>query len=223
MRRLIVLMVVAAASAGAVGQARSQQIELDGPAVFLRGVGFSITMTAPTATAPVRVTARFADGRLLADTVIAPGSSVGLGDVVVERGSAAPLRFTAAGEVSLMARPALPGWFRILPPLGALAMASILSEVSCSLFAGARLAGLAAADDVTAACADDADRIRAVISEQLGAEAVIPSNPSRAGAIPMDEELYKERHLIECVRPAHSDQWRSGPHSTKSNATGASH
>jgi hypothetical protein len=38
----------------------------------------------------------------------------------------------------------------------------------------------------------------------------------------MDEELYKERHLVECVRPAHSDQWRSGPHSTKSNATDAS-
>ncbi|MCH7715241.1 MAG: Na+/H+ antiporter NhaC family protein [Gemmatimonadetes bacterium] len=136
MRRLIVLMVVAAASAGAVGQARSQQIELDGPAVFLRGVGFSITMTAPTATAPVRVTARFADGRLLADTVIAPGSSVVLGDVVVERGSAAPLSFTAGGEVSLMDRPVLPGWVSILPPLVAIGLALMLREVIVSLFAG---------------------------------------------------------------------------------------
>ncbi len=96
-------------------------------------------------------------------------------------------------------------------------------QVHDSLFAEALLAGLDAADYVIADCAYDADRIRAVIAEQLGAEAVIPSNPSRAGAIPMDEELYKERHLIECVRPAHSDQWRSGPHLTKSNATGASH
>ena len=28
--------------------------------------------------------------------------------------------------------------------------------------------------------------------------AVIPSNPSRAQAIPYDAELYKERHLVEC-------------------------
>jgi transposase len=33
----------------------------------------------------------------------------------------------------------------------------------------------------------------------LAAEAVIPSTPSRAGAMPMDAHLYKERHLIECV------------------------
>ena len=71
-------------------------------------------------------------------------------------------------------------------------------QVHDSLFAEALLAGLDAADYVIADCAYDADRIRVVIAEQLGAEAVIPSNPSRAGAIPMDEELYKERHLIEC-------------------------
>ena len=47
-------------------------------------------------------------------------------------------------------------------------------------------------------CAYDADRIRTVIDAQLGAVAVIPSNPSRAGALPTDEEIYKERHLIEC-------------------------
>ena len=41
-------------------------------------------------------------------------------------------------------------------------------------------------------------RNRTVIDKQLGAVAVIPSNPSRAGVIPMDEEVYKERHLIEC-------------------------
>ena len=136
MRRLIVLMVVAAGSAGAAGQAHSQQIELEGPAVFLRGVGFSITMTAPAATAPVRVTARFADGRLLVDTVIDPGSSVVLGDVVVERGSAAPLSFTAGGEISRMDRPLFPGWVSILPPLVAIGLALILREVIISLFAG---------------------------------------------------------------------------------------
>ena len=66
------------------------------------------------------------------------------------------------------------------------------------MFAEALLEGFGAADYVIADCAYDADRIRAIISEQLCAEAVIPSNPSRAGAIPMDEELYKVRHLVEC-------------------------
>ena len=34
--------------------------------------------------------------------------------------------------------------------------------------------------------------------EAAGAIAVIPNNPSRAIKRPFDEELYKERHLIEC-------------------------
>ena len=71
-------------------------------------------------------------------------------------------------------------------------------QVHDSLFAEALLEGFDAADYIIADCAYDADRIRVVIDEQLGAVAVIPSNPSRAGALAMDEELYKERHLIEC-------------------------
>ncbi len=71
-------------------------------------------------------------------------------------------------------------------------------QVHDSLFAEALLEGFEAASFVIADCAYDADRIRIVIAEQLGAEAVIPSNPSRAGALSMDEELYKERHLVEC-------------------------
>jgi len=71
-------------------------------------------------------------------------------------------------------------------------------QVHDSLFAEALLAGFEAADYVIADCAYDADRIRTVIDEELGAVAVIPSNPSRAGALPIDKEIYKERHLIEC-------------------------
>ena len=71
-------------------------------------------------------------------------------------------------------------------------------QVHDSLFAEALLEGLDAVDYIIADCAYDADRIRAVIVQQLGAVAVIPSNPSRAGAYPIDDELYKERHLIEC-------------------------
>lgn len=43
----------------------------------------------------------------------------------------------------------------------------------------------------------DADPFRARIAAQ-GAEAVIPSNPSRSTRIGHDRHLYKERHLVEC-------------------------
>jgi len=43
----------------------------------------------------------------------------------------------------------------------------------------------------------DADHFRARLDD-AGMAAVIPSNPSRAQAIPYDAELYKERHLVEC-------------------------
>lgn len=43
----------------------------------------------------------------------------------------------------------------------------------------------------------DANRFRARLDE-ADVTAVIPSNPSRAQAIPHDAELYKERHIVEC-------------------------
>jgi len=43
----------------------------------------------------------------------------------------------------------------------------------------------------------DADHFRARLDD-AGIAATIPSNPSRARAIPYDADLYKERHLVEC-------------------------
>ncbi len=43
----------------------------------------------------------------------------------------------------------------------------------------------------------DADHFRHAIV-RAGAVAVIPNNPSRAKKHPIDRQLYKERHLIEC-------------------------
>ena len=43
----------------------------------------------------------------------------------------------------------------------------------------------------------DADPLRPAIAEK-GAVAVIPNNPSRARKHPLNKQLYKERHLIEC-------------------------
>jgi transposase len=50
---------------------------------------------------------------------------------------------------------------------------------------------------VLADAAYDADHFRTAIAH-AGAVAVIPNNPSRATKHPLDRQLYKERHLIEC-------------------------
>jgi transposase len=54
-----------------------------------------------------------------------------------------------------------------------------------------------AADVIMADTAYDADHFRDRI-EQIGAIAVIPNNPSRSIKHPLDADLSKERHLIEC-------------------------
>ena len=58
------------------------------------------------------------------------------------------------------------------------------------------IAGLSA-DWVMGDTAYDADHFRRDIAA-IGAEAVIPSHPSRASKYPLDKALYKERHLVEC-------------------------
>jgi transposase len=50
---------------------------------------------------------------------------------------------------------------------------------------------------VLADTAYDADHFRDDIAAR-GAQAVIPSHPSRALKFPLDQDLYKERHLVEC-------------------------
>ncbi|MFV0293431.1 MAG: transposase, partial [Paracoccus sp. (in: a-proteobacteria)] len=53
------------------------------------------------------------------------------------------------------------------------------------------------ADIVMADTAYDSDALRQVISDK-GAIAVIPNNPSRALKYPLDQDLYAQRHLVEC-------------------------
>lgn len=53
------------------------------------------------------------------------------------------------------------------------------------------------AEVVIADAAYDADHIREAVAA-IGAKAVIPSSPSRAGKLPLDRHLYAERHLVEC-------------------------
>lgn len=53
------------------------------------------------------------------------------------------------------------------------------------------------AEVVMADTAYDSDRLRKTIAAK-GAKAVIPNNPSRALKYPLDNQLYAQRHLIEC-------------------------
>jgi transposase len=55
----------------------------------------------------------------------------------------------------------------------------------------------APAEFVIADAAYDADHIRGAAAA-MGAEAVIPNNPSRALKHPLDKHLYAQRHLVEC-------------------------
>src|SRR5262245_17988441 len=53
------------------------------------------------------------------------------------------------------------------------------------------------AEWVLADTAFDADHFRADV-KAINAQAVIPSHPSRAQKLPLDIDVYKERHLVEC-------------------------
>ena len=62
----------------------------------------------------------------------------------------------------------------------------------------ALLSGLQGVGHVIADAAYDADALRTVIADNLGASAQIKANPSRAIAPPIDWRLYEERHPVEC-------------------------
>jgi hypothetical protein len=99
MRERIALMVALAAISWPADASAFQQIELAGPAVFLKNVRFAVTVSAPSALQPSRVVLRFADGTQLTDTTIAPLGSVVVGGVVVERSAQMPIEAVVDGEV----------------------------------------------------------------------------------------------------------------------------
>jgi transposase len=86
-----------------------------------------------------------------------------------------------------------------------LAVRGLGLPVRCLLTAGQRhdiTQAKALIDDLPAEwvlgdTAFDADHFRADIAA-IKAQAVIPSNPSRSLKLPLDEHIYKERHLVEC-------------------------
>ena len=136
MRRLTVLAAALVVLGSVIPAAQAQQLELDGPRVFLTGVSFPVTMTAPGATQPVRAQLRLAGGDVIVDTVIAPFESVVVPGVVVRQRSDAPVQAESASGVTTMDRPVLPGWISLLPPIVAIGLALITREVITALFVG---------------------------------------------------------------------------------------
>ena len=113
------------------------------PKTVLTHVPFSLVLMLPEGTAPIewRVV-RVRDGETLAAGVGVPGTEVEVTDLVVARRADMPLRVVAAGESIELSALVLPGWFSILPPLLAIALALIFREVVVSLFAGIWLGAL---------------------------------------------------------------------------------
>jgi transposase len=63
--------------------------------------------------------------------------------------------------------------------------------------ATALVQGLKGVGHVIADAAYDAGHLRALIEDDLGADAHIQANPSRAIKPPLDPDLYAERHKVE--------------------------
>jgi transposase len=63
--------------------------------------------------------------------------------------------------------------------------------------AAALIDGLKGVGHVIADAAYDSDVLRGKIEDELGAEAQIRANPSRAIKAPLDPDLYAERHKVE--------------------------
>jgi Na+/H+ antiporter NhaC len=111
-------------------------VEVDIPRVLLEGIPFTITVSAPYALDTVPATLLGADGAVLAEGAIPPIGAVTFHDVVIRGGEQLPLDLVVGETTTALAPPLLPGWFSILPPLLAIALALIFHEVVSSLFLG---------------------------------------------------------------------------------------
>ena len=136
MRYTIALMAALLVSVAFARASSAQEIVLTGPAVFLKGTRFTVTVSAPSALQPVPFVLRLGDGTIVADTTIDPLGTVTLPNVIVENADQAPLQAESGGGVVTLARPVLPGLVSILPPIIAIVLALVLREVLVSLFAG---------------------------------------------------------------------------------------
>ncbi|UCF40749.1 MAG: Na+/H+ antiporter NhaC family protein [Gemmatimonadota bacterium] len=115
---------------------QAQEIEVDMPSAVLRGIAFTVRVAAPRSLDTLPVVLRAADGEVLGEATLPPVGEAVFRSVVVERGTQLPLSLSAGAYREELSRPLLPGWFSLLPPLLAIALALMFHEVVSSLFLG---------------------------------------------------------------------------------------
>ena len=138
--RVPVLLLVAVVAV--VPHAAAQEVTVDVPDAFLSGIGFTVTVSTPRSldTLPVRLLA--ADGTVLGVGQAPPVGQVVFRDVVIASDAQLPLRVIAGAATETITRPVIPGWFSLIPPLVAIALALVFREVVSSLFAGVWLGAI---------------------------------------------------------------------------------
>jgi Na+/H+ antiporter NhaC len=141
MRRLLLITLLLTCAPTASTRALAQdegEIDVRGPKTVLTHVPFSLEFTAPENVSGViewRLV-RVRDGELLAAGLVEPGAAIAVDGLMIDGRVDLPFRVEAAGVSGGFRVLVLPGWFSILPPLVAIALALIFKEVVISLFAG---------------------------------------------------------------------------------------
>jgi Na+/H+ antiporter NhaC len=126
----------------AVASPLSAQEIADGPAVYMGGLPFSITVSGgDDGTLPVRIVD--ARGEVLATGSVRARDEAVFPDLRVTDRASAPLTVEVGAESLELALPFVPGWFSLIPPLIAIALALIFKEVITALFAGVWLGAMA--------------------------------------------------------------------------------
>jgi len=138
LRHLAALSVAALLLAFGTPIAAQEVVEL--PPLALSGVGFDVTASASGAASPW--TLRTAEGRLLAAGFVDSGQTFTIEGVEAESDEL-PLSLSVGGQALEVAPRMLPGWFSLLPPLLAIALALVFREVVTALFAGVWLGATA--------------------------------------------------------------------------------
>ncbi len=140
MRQLAILALILAgvhATAASLPAQASDRVELRGPRAVLTYVPFRLEFINPSATDSLKWNLmRARDGASLASGVAGPGAEVEIANLRLAGRADLPLHLIAADRRVEFSAVLLPGWFSLLPPLLAIALALITHEVVISLFAG---------------------------------------------------------------------------------------
>ena len=122
----------------------SAQEVADAPSVILASVPFTVAVRGADDFSTL-VEIRDSGGTLLASGPVGAGETREFHDITVASRDALPLQVRAGVVTEEISRPFAPGWFSILPPLVAIALALIFKEVITALLAGIWLGALAVA------------------------------------------------------------------------------